>query len=77
MVPPHPDYYRRASQHVLNRQLAASGDHPPLSLPTGNVAGLNDGTIFPPSHRDFVAAPTLSRLSRVALERDRLTGPIR
>ena len=75
LVAPHPNFYHRASTQLLNRQLAASGAHKPLSLPTGNVPGLNDGTIFPPSH--FTAAPTLSLLSRAALERDRLTGPIR
>lgn len=74
-MPPHPNLFARLPDQRLLLQQNPREDSPPLSRPTGTVLGLNDGTIFPTSH--FPVVPSMSRMSRMALERAPLRGAIR
>jgi hypothetical protein len=83
-IAPHPDLQARLLAENLRVQ-----QHPdsapsfdllhegslPLSVPTGHVPGLNDGTIFPQSH--YETPQPLSILRNAALERAPLRGTIR
>ncbi len=55
---------------VVSRRLGL-----PLSAPTGTKFGLNDGTIFPESR--FHGIVSKHAMSRAALERTPLRGPIK
>jgi immune inhibitor A len=80
-APPHPDLIARLGFESFRAQASPKDSDTTrtapllLSAPTGTVAGLNDGTIFPESH--FEGAPSSSELSRAALERAPLRGVTR
>lgn len=83
-VPPHPRLLARLlaessqDQQALSAAPHLSHTHDgslPLSIPTGYVVGLNDGTIFPKSHFE---APLPERvMANAALERAPLRGVVR
>lgn len=77
LVPPHPDVLASIAEHRLTGPREPVAGQTPLSGPTGTLHGLNDGTIFPKSHYQRVPVPSLSRISRAALERAPLSGLLR
>jgi hypothetical protein len=77
LVPPHPKVLARIAEGRLTDPRERVSGQTALSGPTGTLHGLNDGTIFPKSHYQRVPVPSLSRISRAALERAPLRGVIR
>jgi hypothetical protein len=77
LVPPHPKVLARIAEGRLTGPRERVSGQTVLSGPTGTLHGLNDGTLFPQSHYQRVPVPSLSRISRAALERAPLSGVIR
>jgi len=79
-VPPHPDLLARQKHAFLKVQgtkdeAAFRKAFKPMDV-TGNIPGQNDGTIFPPSHYKG-AKPSITAMSRAALERTPLRGTLK
>jgi hypothetical protein len=74
-MPPDPDSLAGLSMEQRLAQRRVRDPSEPFSLPTGTRLGLNDGVIFPPEH--FAPGTAASRMSRAALERTHLQGPVR
>jgi len=79
-APPHPDLLRRTRQEILKAQgtpnesvLKAKAQR--LLQADRRIPGMNDGTIFPPSH--FKEKASIMEMSRAALERAPLRGPLK
>ena len=77
LVPPHPKLSAHLADDRLKGQHEQALAQVVLSGPTGTLHGLNDGTIFPKSQFQQIPVPSLTRMSRAALERTPLRGPIR
>lgn len=78
--PPHPDVLARFRAEFLKVQgtpeeASFMSKNRIFDAHTGRIPGMNDGTIYPPTH--YETPPTLSKLSRGALERTPLRGSIR